>query len=177
MLIVAYSPTASPAAIGGTVLGMGATAAILYSLPKDQLALLQIATLPLSLSSKLPQIIGNARAGSTGQLSAVAVIAQVFGCLARLFTSSQEVNDRVITAGFALGLVLNLILGAQMWMYWGVGAQPKANGEEKKTVGVKEKGQSSIDVKLKVRESSPQVVTPGPRASTPTGRKWSRKVD
>lgn len=161
------------------MLGMGATAAALYSLPKEQLALLQIATLPLSLSSKLPQIIGNARAGSTGQLSAVAVIAQVFGCLARLFTSSQEVNDRVVTAGFALALVLNLILGVQMWVYWGVDAQQsKANREEKpRLVGVKEKGQSSIDTKPKVRENSPQIAAPGPRASTPTGRKWSRKVD
>lgn len=160
------------------MVGMGATAAALYNLPKEQLALLQIATLPLSLASKLPQIIGNARTGSTGQLSTVAVIAQVFGCLARLFTSSQEVNDRVVTAGFALGLVLNLILGVQMWMYWGVDAPSKTKKEEKpRLVGIKEKGQNSIDTKPKVRESSPQIVTPGPRASTPTGRKWSRKVD
>ena len=88
---------------------MGETTAGLYSISKEQLALLQIATLSLSLfsSSHKSQIIGNARAGSTEQLSAVAAIAQVFGCLARLFRSSQEVNGRVVTAGFALGLVLN----------------------------------------------------------------------
>lgn len=109
LLIIAYSPTASPSAVEATVLGMGETTAGLYSISKEQLALLQIATLSLSLfsSSHKSQIIGNARAGSTEQLSAVAAIAQVFGCLARLFRSSQEVNGRVVTAGFALGLVLN----------------------------------------------------------------------
>nr|VWO96578.1 Uncharacterized protein [Ganoderma boninense] len=87
--------------------------------PMSTIALFQIATLPLSLFSKLPQIRQNYRAQSTGQLSAFAVISQVGGCLARLFTTAQEVGDPIVAAGFALALVLNVVLGFQMWLYWG----------------------------------------------------------
>ncbi|KAF6760890.1 hypothetical protein DFP72DRAFT_988128 [Ephemerocybe angulata] len=88
--------------------------------PKDQaLSLAQLATLPLGLTSKLPQIRQNARAQSTGQLSAVAVLSQVLGCLARVFTTAQEVGDPLVQAGFLLALGLNVVLGVQMYMYWG----------------------------------------------------------
>jgi mannose-P-dolichol utilization defect 1 len=92
---------------------------ILYGLPNDTLSLLQLATLPLSLFSKLPQIRQNFRSKSTGQLSAFAVISQIVGCLARLFTTATELSDLLLTAGFALALFLNCILGTQMWVYWG----------------------------------------------------------
>lgn len=83
------------------------------------LSLFQIATLPIALSSKVPQIRQNSRAHSTGQLSAFAVGSQIVGCLARVFTTATETGDRLVGAGFALALLLNLVLGAQMWMYWG----------------------------------------------------------
>ena len=41
------------------------------------------------------------------------------GCVARLFTTATEVGDSLVAAGFALALVLNLVLGAQLWLYWG----------------------------------------------------------
>ncbi|KAJ3734280.1 mannose-P-dolichol utilization defect 1 protein [Lentinula guzmanii] len=94
------------------------TAAVCYS-SMPILAFLQLSTLPLSLTSKVPQIRQNYRSKSTGQLSAFAVCSQILGCLARLFTTATEVGDWLVSAGFALALVLNGVLGLQLWMYWG----------------------------------------------------------
>jgi mannose-P-dolichol utilization defect protein 1 len=146
-----------------------ATGVALYSLPKDSLAFLQFATLPLSLFSKVPQIRQNARAGSTGQLSAFAVISQIAGCLARLFTTATEVGDNIVAAGFALALVLNIVVGVQMWMYWGKDEKEDVNLGKTKLTSVSEK-ERQFNVVV-----PPQ--SPLPRSSTPTGRKWARKVD
>lgn len=81
-------------------------------------SLLQFATLPLSIVSKAPQIISNYQNESTGNLSAFAVFNALLGCVARLFTTSQEVNDPLIFWGFAAAGLLNAVLAAQMVMYW-----------------------------------------------------------
>jgi mannose-P-dolichol utilization defect protein 1 len=81
-------------------------------------SLLQAATLPLSLLSKAPQILSNHRNKSTGNLSAFAVFNALLGCLARLFTTKQEVNDPLIFWGFAGAAVLNLVLVVQMLAFW-----------------------------------------------------------
>ncbi|KAF9448556.1 mannose-P-dolichol utilization defect 1 protein [Macrolepiota fuliginosa MF-IS2] len=90
-------------------------------IPHWMLAFLQAATLPLAVSAKLPQIMQNARAKSTGQLSAFAVGAQIVGCLARLYTTAMEVGDWLVASAFGMALVLNGILGVQLWIYWGKG--------------------------------------------------------
>ncbi|EGO24740.1 hypothetical protein SERLADRAFT_468502 [Serpula lacrymans var. lacrymans S7.9] len=149
----------------------------LYSLPKDTLALLQLATLPLSLFSKLPQIMQNSRAQSTGQLSAFAVISQIAGCLARLFTTATEVGDAIVTAGFALALVLNIILGAQLWMYWGKDEKEDFGKTRIGVLSEKEKEdwaperQSRVDVVVTPKSPVPR------HTSSPSGRRWSRKLD
>ncbi|KAJ7121340.1 hypothetical protein C8R43DRAFT_900322 [Mycena crocata] len=180
LLIILYAPRSTDktanaviASLGMLVFGLTIS---LISLPL--LAILQLTTLPLSLFSKFPQIRQNHRAQSTGQLSAFAVISQVAGCSARLFTTATEVGDAIVAAGFALALVLNVILGAQLWMYWG-----RDDVRDKKI---------ALAEKAKARSSpapSPVAVpayepTPGPwqqRAATPppqaSGRKWARKVD
>lgn len=82
------------------------------------MSLLQFATLPLSITSKAPQIMSNYQNQSTGNLSAFAVFNALLGCIARLFTTSQEVNDPLIFWGFAAAGLLNAVLAAQMVMYW-----------------------------------------------------------
>ncbi|RYF47088.1 MAG: PQ-loop repeat-containing protein [Cytophagaceae bacterium] len=82
------------------------------------MSLLQFATLPLSIISKAPQIISNHQNQSTGNLSAFAVFNALLGCIARLFTTSQEVKDPLIFWGFAAAGLLNAVLAAQMLMYW-----------------------------------------------------------
>ena len=183
LLVVHYNPPSTLAArspIQRAILSaqiMLASAIGLAIVPPSTLSLFQVSTLPLSLFSKLPQIRQNHRAQSTGQLSAFAVISQVGGCLARLFTTAAEVGDPIISAGFALALVLNIVLGFQMWLYWGK--------DEKDELEMGPIGGAGDD-KPKVHWSPPthkvEVIvppaSPGGRASPrPSSRRWSRKVD
>ncbi|TFK61000.1 hypothetical protein BDN72DRAFT_778736 [Pluteus cervinus] len=123
LLIIYYSPISNKSLRNtqltrATILVI-VTALALWSLPLSILSILQLLTLPLSLFSKLPQIRQNARSQSTGQLSAFAVLSQVAGCLARLFTTATETGDWLVAAAFGMALLLNSVLGIQMWMYWG----------------------------------------------------------
>ncbi|OSX60086.1 hypothetical protein POSPLADRAFT_1183810 [Postia placenta MAD-698-R-SB12] len=179
LLITYYSSHPRSAAIrrvAAATVPMALSAFALVAAPDAPLALLQLATLPLSLFSKIPQIRQNHRAHSTGQLSAFAVIAQIGGCLARLFTTATEVGDPLVSAGFALALLLNCVLGVQMWMYWG---QDERDQSGKGRIGtlVEEKPEvwqpQSSQVEVIVPPQSP---APGTPRST-SGRKWARKVD
>ncbi|CAH1763963.1 13833_t:CDS:1 [Entrophospora sp. SA101] len=82
------------------------------------LAFLQSLTIPISLASKIPQIIKNHRNKSTGQLSALATFGYTLGALARVFTTMTEVDDVIILTGFTLASIFNLILTIQMIIYW-----------------------------------------------------------
>ncbi|KAI6119502.1 hypothetical protein EDD17DRAFT_1551969 [Pisolithus thermaeus] len=161
-----------------TSLSAAASGAALYLMPTETLAFLQLGTLPLSLFSKVPQIAQNARAKSTGQLSAFAVISQIVGCLARLFTTATEVGDPIVSAGFALALLLNSVLGMQMWMYWGKDGKDTYSKTSIGVVSEKEKEdwaperRGRVDVVVTPKSSS----VPRHTAS-PSGRKWSRKID
>ncbi|RDB18474.1 Mannose-P-dolichol utilization defect 1 [Hypsizygus marmoreus] len=195
LLIIAYAPIASSSvSLRNTKLTTGvvatiASSTVLYSLPNETLALLQLGTLPLSLFSKLPQIRQNYRSQSTGQLSAFAVISQIAGCLARLFTTATEIGDNLVAAGFALALLLNLVLGAQLWMYWGQGeAELKGKHELRNGAGyvsdsekIEKERPSPSPVAQPAPWQAPQhrrVATPPPRTTSAGGaRKWTRKVD
>jgi len=173
-----------------------AGAVALYSIPTDVLSLLQMTTLPLSLFSKIPQIRQNSRSQSTGQLSAFAVISQIVGCLARLFTTATEVGDSLVSAGFALALVLNIILGAQLWMYWGqrgdvhdefgLGGGRREVYSEEKVKGLKQSSETATLQVYQPQAAVPnsfildnalRVSTPPPNRPSSAGRKWARKVD
>lgn len=161
--------------VAGAAIASVALIGTLVSLPKETIALLQMATLPLGLFSKLPQIAQNHRAKSTGQLSTFAVVAQILGCLARLFTTATEVKDTLVLASFFLALVLNVVLGLQMWAYYGKDAHDITAGD----IPLEEKHQAIHTPVAKTWERPVEVVSnqPSPaRPSTP-GRKWARKVD
>jgi len=143
---------------------------------------------PLSLSSKLPKILQNHRARSTGQLSTFAVVSQIGGCAARLFTTSQEVNDPLVAAGFALALVLNLVVGIQMYVYWGQGSgvsvvagHEKARDEFPLGGGreIGGYGREKIDIVVQSESQSPSSHPPTHQQlqSAAYGHKWARKVD
>ncbi|KAL9102804.1 MAG: hypothetical protein Q9163_002082 [Psora crenata] len=72
----------------------------------------------LGVASKVPQIWTIWREGGTGQLSAFAVFNYLTGSLSRIFTTIQEVDDKMILYGFIAGFVLNAVLAAQMIYYW-----------------------------------------------------------
>jgi mannose-P-dolichol utilization defect protein 1 len=184
LLIILYNPipSARSAKLMTAIFATLATSFVLYTLSLKTLALLQLSTLPLSLFSKLPQIRQNHRSQSTGQLSAFAVISQILGCVARLFTTSTEVGDSIVSAGFAFALVLNLVLGAQLWMYWGqagVDAKDKdsfelsSNGHSYVSES-QEKEQAYAPAPWQAQQTTRRVATPPP---TSGGKKWARKVD
>lgn len=72
----------------------------------------------LGVASKLPQIVAIFQQGGTGQLSAFAVFNYLAGSLSRIFTTLQEVDDKLILYGFIAGFTLNAVLAAQMVYYW-----------------------------------------------------------
>ncbi|KAG5370289.1 Mannose-P-dolichol utilization defect 1 protein [Yarrowia sp. C11] len=84
----------------------------------DVLNMMQTATIPIGLASKLPQIYSNFANKSTGKLSSFSVVNYLAGSLARVFTTMQEVNDPKILASFVAGAVLNLVLMLQVIFYW-----------------------------------------------------------
>ena len=160
-----------------TAVGTVVSAITLYVVPNETLALFQLATLPLSLFSKLPQIMQNARAKSTGQLSTFAVVAQIAGCLARLFTTATEVGDTIVTAGFALALILNIVVGVQMWMYWGKDDKEVYPKMPMGTLHEKEDWSQARHQKVDVVIPPQTPLPPRHATASPSGRKWARKVD
>ena len=185
LLIVHYNPPTSlisRSPVQRAVLSIQATIACLVALavvPSSTLAMFQLATLPLSLFSKLPQIRQNSRAQSTGQLSAFAVISQVAGCSARLFTTAAEVGDPILSAGFALALILNVVLGAQMFMYWGKDEKDELemgsiSARDEKYQPTPAHWQPPLAHKVEVVVPP---ASPGRASPRPSNRRWSRKVD
>lgn len=74
----------------------------------------QMMTTPLFIISRSTQIISNLRAGNVGTLSFVTVFLQFAGSAARVFTTIQEVSDKVLLFGFLVGLTLNTVLFLQV---------------------------------------------------------------
>jgi mannose-P-dolichol utilization defect protein 1 len=79
----------------------------------------------LGVASKAPQIYTIWKEGGTGQLSAFAVFNYLLGSLSRIFTTVQEVDDKIILYSFIAAFSLNAILAAQMVYYWNSPATPK----------------------------------------------------
>lgn len=109
----------------------------------ELLQYLQMGAGAVAALSKLPQIIAIFREGGTGQLSAFTVshnlasppieatnvrkqanyiptqvFSYLFGSLSRIFTTLQEVPDKVILYSFIAGFALNAVLALQMVLYW-----------------------------------------------------------
>ncbi|KAF8638998.1 hypothetical protein AX17_001800 [Amanita inopinata Kibby_2008] len=194
-LIVMYAPrvTNKSQKLVTAAVATAASFSLLHFISDSSLAVLQMSTLPLSLFSKLPQIRQNARTQSTGQLSAFAVISQVAGCLARLFTTATEVKDWLVSAGFALALLLNIVLGLQMYIYWPKGEKASSpqyemksiNGDSPQKFGTvtEEKATTAYEPAVTItwnQATQPmqhRISTPPPRTPSSSGRRWSRKVD
>ncbi|WFC98650.1 hypothetical protein MYAM1_001381 [Malassezia yamatoensis] len=146
LLIIAYSPmdvysrriTTFCRARGITTntfyVCVAATVMVLCSLalasdtavPPSMLRVLQLFTIPVSLASKVPQMMELQRDKATGQLSVLVVFAQLLGTLARVFTTVTETNDRLLFWGFALATVFNAVIAVQVLMYWNGNAKQAA---------------------------------------------------
>lgn len=108
------------------------------------LTLLQSSTIFLGIASKLPQIWSIFRARSTGQLSAITVFLQFAGSAARVFTTIQELDDRVLLIGNAVASLLNAVIVLQMAYYWKKSSRARGG---KKTA-------AAVSAKTPIRRSS-----------------------
>ena len=85
VLITSYSARPTLPRLVPLVALLGSLAYALASpslVPAATLSFLQTLTIPISLSSKVPQIVENYKAKSTGQLSAFLVVNSLAGCVA-----------------------------------------------------------------------------------------------
>ncbi|TVY25859.1 Mannose-P-dolichol utilization defect protein [Lachnellula hyalina] len=157
VLVLNYSGKSAGAAV--FVAGLAASGAALFApniLDMQTLSYFQAGAGVLGVASKLPQIAAVWQEGGTGQLSAFAVFNYLIGSLSRIFTTLQEVDDKLILYGFVAGFALNAILAAQMVYYW--------NAPAKKS----EKAKGKMPVKAGAGAGSS---TATPKAKSPTTRR------
>lgn len=131
VLVLNYAGRASAAAVFVAVLA--AAVVTLFSeklLPMDALKYLQGGAGVLGVASKVPQILAIWQQGGTGQLSAFTVFNYLAGSLSRIYTTLQEVDDKLILYGFVAGFALNAVLAAQMVYYWNA-PSAKAKGKQR----------------------------------------------
>ncbi len=82
------------------------------------LSVLQAFTIPISLLSKVPQMLELHRRKAPGQLSSIVVFAQLLGTIARVFTTLTETDDMLLFWGFFLATGFNAVIAVQLLMYW-----------------------------------------------------------
>ena len=126
----------------------------------------------LSIASKLPQILTIWQQGGTGQLSAFAVFNYLAGSLSRIFTTLQEVDDKLILYGFIAGFTLNAVLAAQMVYYWN-SPTTAGHGQEVpgKKQGVLQKGGAGMATEENVKNLSTPKASPTARPTSSSGRR------
>ncbi|OAA32484.1 polyketide synthase [Moelleriella libera RCEF 2490] len=148
VLVLNYSGRATVAAV--LVAALAAGAGTLFAenlLDMKTLGYLQAGAGVLGVASKVPQILAILQEGGTGQLSAFAVFNYLAGSLSRIFTTLQEVDDKLILYGFISGFLLNAVLALQMMYYWNAPSQ-KAKGKRKaKTVLTETRSTSTATLK------------------------------
>ncbi|KAL8989892.1 MAG: hypothetical protein Q9169_008255 [Polycauliona sp. 2 TL-2023] len=98
----------------------------------EMLGWMQAGAGAVGVASKGPQIWANWERGGTGVLSAFTVFTYLAGSLSRIFTTIQEVDDKLILYGFVAGFALNAVLAAQMVLYWQAPGKGKGKGGEEK---------------------------------------------
>jgi len=129
----------------GFIAALAAAVATLFApnlLDMQTLGYLQAFAGLLGVAAKVPQIAAIYQQGSTGQLSAFAVFNYLAGSLSRIFTTLQEVDDKLILYGFISGFALNAILALQMVYYWNAPSE-KAKGKRKVAQAVEAKPTAS----------------------------------
>ena len=71
-----------------------------------------------------------ARSASAANTPLLQVFNYLAGSLSRIFTTLQEVDDKLILYGFISGFLLNAVLATQMVYYWNA-PSPTAQGKGK----------------------------------------------
>ena len=82
----------------------------------------------------------------------------LFGSLARIFTTLQEVPDRLVLLGYVVGFSLNLVLAAQMVYYWNAPVKEGAKGREseKTAMGGRSEGSAASTTGARSKAKGPK---------------------
>lgn len=147
LLVIAYTPLTKngmidPSArsnqmvLAAVLMAIGSLALATPSvISSSTLTFLQACTIPISLASKVPQMLELYKDKSRGQLSSIVVFAQLLGTVARVFTTMTETDDKLLLYGFGLATIFNAVIAAQVMYYWSADntrAQlKKRDGDEK----------------------------------------------
>lgn len=91
---------------------------LFFLCPPSFLSVLQGFSIPISLISKVPQIIELHRSKEPGQLSALVVFAQLAGSMARVYTTMIETGDWLLGIGFGSASVLNAVIAIQVSSFY-----------------------------------------------------------
>ncbi|KAL1899937.1 hypothetical protein Sste5346_002803 [Sporothrix stenoceras] len=160
LLVLNYSGRGAVAALLAGVLAVAATALFglaegtALSINSTQLGYLQAGAGALGVASKIPQILAIWQEGGTGQLSAFTVFNYLVGSLSRIFTTLQEVDDKLILYSFIAGFVLNAVLAAQMVYYWNAPSAKKAGKKSGNKTGSSASATSTPSKKNKSKKPS-----------------------
>jgi mannose-P-dolichol utilization defect protein 1 len=73
----------------------------------------------------------------------------LLGSLSRIFTTLQEVDDKLILYGFVAGFVLNAILAAQVVYYWNAPAKVTQEREKEQIATAASSGKTTATPKGK----------------------------
>ncbi|POW01193.1 hypothetical protein PSHT_12656, partial [Puccinia striiformis] len=151
-------------AISTPVLLLGITLVPNSPIPGSLLQALLTLSIPLALSSKIPQILINFQKKSTGQLSSFLIFSSFLGCLARLFTTLTETGDLTLLINFGCGTILNVLEPP---------SSSRLNQPGTTTTSYQDRPSSSMELnELRKHSSSSSSLTPPsskpPSSSTPT---------
>ena len=73
----------------------------------------------------------------------------LLGSLSRIFTTLQEVDDKLILYGFVAGFALNAILAVQMVYYWNAPTKAAQTGKKEKVPAAASSGKATATPKGK----------------------------
>lgn len=82
------------------------------------------------------------------------VFSYLVGSLSRIYTTIQEVDDKLILYGFIAGFALNVVLAFQMMYYWNVSAK-KSLLKEKKPLPLAPAAGTTTAIPAKGRSPNP----------------------
>ncbi len=87
----------------------------MFVIRTDLMWVLPALSIGISLAGQIPQIVKNFRLGNTGALSLVSQGTIVLGCVARLFTTFQLIDDFISLASCFISTGINVVLLMQIW--------------------------------------------------------------
>ncbi len=89
-------------------------------IPDEYLFILPLSSVPITLLSRMPQILTNLSNGHTGQLAPLTLLLSLAGGVARLLAFIQQVGwDTGLIVSYGIGCITNAILVLQVIVYRG----------------------------------------------------------